>query len=400
MPSLSASATGADLPRSHRIHLLLLTDTAVTRAGGSERFLRNLVSLLPRDRFDITLVQLSEDGDQGDGASDMFAIEGVRLLRHPVHAVYGPRGWKAFAALRRLARERPFDIVQSQHEKSDMLNALLPRSAAAVRISNRRDMGFNKSARLRWFFRWINFRFDWVVAPAQPILDGLVAHERLDARRTTCIANGVDTTRFCPAAASDRDALRRALGIGLDDVVFVCVASLTPVKRHVDLLDAFRILRDRRPDARLLLIGDGPLRGAIEAQRDALGLGAAVSLLGNIADVETLLPAADVGVLASSTEGMSNALLEIMACGLPVVATAVGGNPRLVADGVVGRLVPALAPDAFAAAMVDLAESPVLRSNLGDAARRFVEQEYSLATMASMFQGLYGRLLALTEVLA
>lgn len=392
MPPRSASAITAEQSLPRRVRLLLLTDTAVGNSGGSERFLRNLLSRLPTERYDITLVQLADDDRHDDAA--LFGIAHAAVLRQPVAAIYGPGGWQALMALRRLARQQPFDVVQSQHEKSDLLNALLSRRLARVRISNRRDMGFNKSARLRMLFRWLNHRFDRVVAPAQAILDGLVDNERLDRDHSLCIANGVDTQWFTPLATARRAQAREALGIAGDALTFVCVASLTPVKRHVDLLEAFRLVRDRHPRARLLLVGDGPLREAVTAQRSALSLDQSVTLLGNRADVEAILPAADIGVLASSTEGMSNAILEMMACGLPIIATDVGGNPRLVTDGVVGTLVPACAPEALAVAMVALAESAAQRAQMATAARTLVEREYSLTAMASAFDRLYQRLLA------
>lgn len=402
LPPQSALPGVAEGGATRRLRLLLMTDTTVAGAGGSERFLRNLMALLPRDRYDVTLVELAPDAHAtapGDPHADvrpvaegLFAVDHVARHRLPVAAVHGRGGWRAMAALRRMAGAQPFDIVQSQHEKSDLLNALLPRRAAAIRISNRRDMGFNKSPRVRTLLRWLNHRFDAVLAPAQPILDGLVNDERVDPRRTQCIPNGVDTERFAPMPPAARRAARQALGLDDDAIVFACVASLTPVKRHVDLLDAFRVVRDRLPQARLLLIGDGPLRAEVQARCAELGLQAAVTLLGNRADVESVLPGADVGVLASSTEGMSNAILELMACGLPVIATDVGGNPALVADGETGRLVTACAPEALAAAMVALAESADVRRAMADAARVGAVQRHSLAAMVRAYDALYVRL--------
>lgn len=391
MPPRSASAIAAERAAPPRTRLLLLTDTTIERAGGSERFLRNLVALLPRARYDITLVQLG--GAAGDASTGLFEVGDVRIHRMPVAAVYGRAGLRAMLAIRRLARAERFDIVQSQHEKSDLLAALLPRRFAAIRISNRRDMGFNKSARLRKAFRALNHRFDAIAAPSRAILDALVAEDGVDAGRIACIPNGVDTRRFTPLARADRDAARRALGLDADATVFVCVARLTPVKRHVDLLEAFARVRAALPTATLLLVGDGPLRADVEAQGAALGLGAAMHVLGDVADVETLLPAADIGVLCSSTEGMSNALLEMMACGLPVIATEVGGNPALVTDGEVGRLVAPCAPDALAAAMLEMATTPGLRERMGHAARAQALDAHSVAAMARSFDALYAQLL-------
>lgn len=385
-----AAAAGA----GHLVNLLLLTDTSVAAAGGSERFLRNLVSLLSPDTYRITLVQLTDGDDAGADGEPLFDVGHVALVKMSVGAVYGTRGWQAWRRLRRLLRSQRFDIVQSHHEKSDVLNALLPRHAGGARISNRRDMGFNKSPRLKLLFRLLNRRFDCIVAPSAPIIDGLAHSERLRHARTMTIPNGVDAARFAPGDAAARAAVRASLGLAVDDIACVCVASLTPVKCHDDLVQGFAQAQRGEPRLRLLLVGDGPLRARVEAQVDALGLGDRVTLLGDRRDIEALLPAMDLGVLVSSTEGMSNAVLEMMACGLPVVASAVGGNPQLVAHGDSGLLVPARDPDALAQALLALAGDPARRATMAASARARIESDYSLATMARAFERLYGQLLA------
>jgi glycosyltransferase involved in cell wall biosynthesis len=398
MRSLSPSATSADgpataTPAAERLRILLMTDTSILSAGGSERFLRNLMSRLPSDRYDITVLQLAEAPGTAGTNDALFNVDHVRLASLPIDAVYGFRGWRALLALRRMLREQPFDIVQSQHEKSDLLNALLPRMRGTARISNRRDMGFNKSSRLRLLFRFVNHRYDCVVAPAQPILGGLGREERLDIRQMVWIPNGVDIDLFRPRNDEARRQQRAGLGLGDGDVAIGCVASFTPVKRHVDLVAAFARVVTSQPTARLLLIGDGPLRADITAQIAALGLDDSVRLLGNRPDIENVLPLLDGFVLASSTEGMSNALLEAMSCGLPLVATAVGGNLQLVEDGVNGLLVPANTPQALAVALERIALSAALRADLGAAGRARIEREFSLDGMVRSYDRLYHRLL-------
>jgi L-malate glycosyltransferase len=172
------------------------------------------------------------------------------------------------------------------------------------------------------------------------------------------------------------------------------VARLDAPKRHEDLLDAFGLVRLRVPHARLFLVGDGPAQAAVEARMQAADVAGAVTLLGLQLDVDAIIPAFDAGVLASSTEGMSNAILEMMACALPVVATAVGGTPGLVDDGGTGILVPACRPDALAAAMVRMAEAPGERQRMGAAARARVEHSFSVRAMVDAYHQAYGRLLA------
>src|SRR5581483_5487354 len=201
-----------------------------------------------------------------------------------------------------------------------------------------------------------------------------------------------DTQRFRPVDAAARTVLRDALGFDDAACVIGCVASFTPVKCHTVLVEAFAALHARHPGVQLVLVGEGPLRGAIEAQIAALGLAGSVHLLGARADIERILPALDVFVLASSTEGLSNAILEAQSCGLPVVATDVGGNGELVREGIDGRRVPPNDVAALAGALAELVADGQRRSAFGTAARERVEREFSIAAMVAAYEKLYGEL--------
>ncbi|QOY61977.1 glycosyltransferase [Lysobacter sp. H21R4] len=390
VPPPLVAARSADAPAPLR--LLLLTDTSILAPGGSERFLRNLAARLPGDRYRITIVQLSQTVRAWSDVALPGAIENVSIRSLPIAACYGYSGLRALHCLAQLLQRERFDIVQSQHEKSDLFNALLPHRAGAIHVSNRRDMGFNKTARLRWVSRFLNHRFNRVVAPSQQILAALRDSEDIAPGRMVWIPNGVDTERFRPAADSDRAAVRASLGLGPETVAFGCLARLTEVKCHADLVQAFAVLRESVPDVRLVLLGGGPLQRDIAAQVAELGLDGCVSFLGDRPDVEQLLPALDVSVLASSTEGMSNAILESMACGLPMIATSVGGNIQLVQDQASGLLVPPRDPAALAAAMLVLARSAATRLQMGACARRRVEREFSLDAMVHAYDRMYANL--------
>lgn len=377
------------LPDNNVLRLLILTDSPITVSGGSERFLRNLLGQLPTEHYHVTLIHLCETPPaetvvHGELPS---SVRDVRFL--PFTALYGKQGIRAFLAVRKLVNTEGFDVIQSQHEKSDVFNALLPRGARnALRISNRRDTGFLKSARLRQLSRILNRRFDMIVAPSASILDAVERDEGASRSRMHCIANAVDTERFRPLAASDRRAALAGIDCRDTDLIVGCVADLVPVKRHEDLLDAFAALQSGLPNARLILIGDGPCRGALEDRIRQLGLADSVRLLGRRPDIDQLLPAFDLFVLASDTEGLSNAILEAQACGLPVVATRVGGNPDLV-DADCGALVPPRDPGALAEAMATLLRDRGGRERMGAVARARVMRDHSIAAMTRAYMALY-----------
>jgi glycosyltransferase involved in cell wall biosynthesis len=284
-----------------------------------------------------------------------------------------------------------FHVIQSQHENADFFNALLPRGPLnAIRISNRRDTGFLKSTKLRFASRLLNHRYDRILAPSQAVLNAVAASERAPRERMLCIPNGVDTARFQPDATAYQ-RLRANFDLAPDALLIGCVADLFAVKRHLDLIDAFAQVHEEFPQAHLLLIGEGPLRDTIETRVRDLRIGDNVLLLGSRRDVDALLPALDLFVLASDTEGLSNAILEAQACGLPVIATHTGGNADLVDDDR-GILVPPRDPDATAEAIGVLLRNPDLRSRMGAAARSRVAGDHSLESMTQAYASLYDAL--------
>ncbi|MFW6089702.1 MAG: glycosyltransferase family 4 protein [Gemmatimonadota bacterium] len=185
--------------------------------------------------------------------------------------------------------------------------------------------------------------------------------------------NSVDLARFVPPSAAERAAARAALELPPDVPVVAVVARLDRVKGVDILLDAWPSVVRRVPTARLLVVGEGPLRDDLEARLATHGaVRNSVDFLGYRSDVPHILHAVDLLALPSRSEGMPLAVLEAFACGLPVVAHAVGGVPELVVDGVNGRLVP-LRPAALATALADVLSDAGLRERLANAARASVE---------------------------
>ncbi|MEW6747837.1 MAG: glycosyltransferase, partial [Planctomycetota bacterium] len=161
-------------------------------------------------------------------------------------------------------------------------------------------------------------------------------------------------------------------------------------KNHELVLQALATIRQREPHAHLLLFGDGPLKTTIEQTAHRLGVEGAVHWLGVRHDLERWLPQLDLALLASSprVETLSFAMLEIMACGRPVVVTDVGFLAEAVADGVNGRLVPAGSADGLAAAVISLLDDREQADRMGQAARRTVEARYSLVGMLERYAAL------------
>ncbi|MEU6078096.1 glycosyltransferase family 4 protein [Micromonospora sp. NPDC047074] len=202
------------------------------------------------------------------------------------------------------------------------------------------------------------------------------------------VPNGVPVP---PDPTAARDRVRAELSLHPDDVVIIAVARLTWDKGYGVLADALRRLSPPGGRRVLLVAGDGPDRAGVAAALTGAG-GAEVRMLGNRLDVPELLAAADLFVFPTLHENLSNALLEAMAHGLPVVASAVGGNVEVLRSGG-GRLVPAGDPDALAAALAGLLVDPAGRHHLGQLGRKVVSECYSLDVMLRSLDGVYGRML-------
>lgn len=209
-------------------------------------------------------------------------------------------------------------------------------------------------------------------------------------RRIEVIENGIEIGRY--GGAADRADARAALGLDPARRHVTCVARFHPVKDHATLLRGFAHLAHAHPDVDLLLAGDGPLRADLEHLAADLGVAGRVRFLGVRSDVPALLRATDVFALTSLSEAASLTVLEAMASSLPVVVTAVGGNPEMVRNEVEGLLVPRGDHSALAAALLRLLDDPGFASSLGSAGRLRVEQQYLLEQTVERYWRLYQRL--------
>lgn len=168
----------------------------------------------------------------------------------------------------------------------------------------------------------------------------------------------------------------------------VLVANIRAVKRIQDAIHALARLRESRPDSVLCIIGDGD-HTALADLCSSLGILEHVRFVGPRKDVPALLPAFDIGLLCSESEGFSNTLIEYLQAGLAVTCSEVGGNPEIIEHGITGLLYPAGDIDALAANLMQLANEPAARANLGQAGRRKVQEEYSLSRMTIRHQAIY-----------
>ncbi len=218
----------------------------------------------------------------------------------------------------------------------------------------------------------------------------LSRNDGLAGNRIEVIENGIEVDRYGPA--TDRPALMRRLGLDPARRHVVHVARHHPVKDQPTLIRGFAGVAAQFPDVDLLLVGDGPLRPDLERLVAELGIADRVNFMGIRSDVADVLRAADVFGLTSVSEAASLTLLEAMATGLPVVVTAVGGNPEIVRDGVDGLLFPRGDAGRCAAALRRLLADPAYAKSLGESGRKRVQEKYRLEQTVEAYHRLYREL--------
>jgi len=205
------------------------------------------------------------------------------------------------------------------------------------------------------------------------------------------IPNGVDTERFKPNL-EDRLKVRKELGV--EGFVWLAVGRFDPPKDYPNMLQAFARVVHKHLNTMLLIAGDGPLRKTMENMTRELGVEKHVKFLGIRRDIPQLMNAADAYVMSSEWEGMPMVLLEASACGLPIVATNVGGNAEIVLDGQTGFLVPPKSQEALSQAMLRMMDLPEeVREKMGEQARKHIESNFSLDRIVDCWEALYYELL-------
>ncbi len=256
------------------------------------------------------------------------------------------------------------------------------------------DYGFSdapdhRRSRLRTLLKALACRGVAGIATVSHEVAQMVTREwHVPSERVSVVHNGV---RLPPRAPRPEEcaAWRRELGVGESEVLVGTVAVFRPVKDLHTLIEAMALVANANPRARLVLMGTGRQKDELEAAVVRLGLGSVVFFPGFRRDATQLLPALDVFVLSSLSEGISLALLEAMAAGVPSIATAVGGNLEIINTPACGLLVPPRSPRVLAEAILSLAGDSPLRRELIAGGRRRVEEAFSLPRMVGAYKALY-----------
>jgi sugar transferase (PEP-CTERM/EpsH1 system associated) len=374
-----------------------------TPPGSSPRPIRvvHVVDLLALAGMEYGVIKLVNRLDPGRIHSTIaclrHATEDARRLLAGTIPVYelhkSPgRNWRLIGRLADRFRAEGADIVHS-HNWSTFLYSVAAARLAGIPLVVHGEHGKDDATvqpRRVLASRFLARGVTRVCAVSRDLAEGVIRDWRVPRERVLQVANGVDLEAF--DRRQDLDGLREELGLAVDHRVVMNTGGFRSVKDHPTLLRAFARLHRELPEARLVLVGAGGAtnpRGGLDRMASELGIADAVRFAGVRSDVPRLLGACDVYVNSSRFEGMSNTILEAMAAARPVVATAVGGNPELVEDGVSGFLVPPGQEDPMAARIAELLRDASLRSRMGAAGRARVEAKHSMVGMVRAYAALY-----------
>jgi glycosyltransferase involved in cell wall biosynthesis len=366
----SAALAVAERPQTPVRVCFLIDDLA---RAGTESQLLALIRHLDRTRVLPFLCLLKGEGE----LSRSLEPDDCPVLRLGVRSLRSPATLPRALRLARFLRRHRIDVLQTYFADSTYLGVLVARLAGVRRVvRTRNNLGYWMTRTDRWLGRLCTRLADATIANCEACRQAVIRDEAAAPASVVVLPNGVDFARFCEIPSPDAQTGPRCVG---------AVANLRPVKAIGDLIRAAADV----PDVTFRVAGEGESRPELERQVKELGLEGRFFLCGAVTDTPGFLAGLDVAVLCSRSEGMSNALLEYMAAGRPIVATAVGANGELVRDGVSGLLVPPGEPALLARAIRRLVTDPDLAKRLGTAAREKAARQHSLESRARRFEEFY-----------
>ena len=366
------------------------------RDAGTERHALELLTHMDREWFSISLILLNRDGVEKVPA-DVDLCPALRIPQESSKWLRSALPWaKAMRKIHaQFAARRP-DIVHAFLPGPSLLGVIPARlSEVPVFIGSRHSLvaDYRRGRPLAVLADTLALRLAHLnLGNSSAVSEELISLGKCPPNKSHTICNGVDTLRFHPGSSR---AWRTGQGWDDTHVVFGMVANFHVYKRHIDFVKAAALILKHGPQARFLMVGaDYGQKEIITSEVARLGLSSKIRLWDSDPRPEKIFSAMDVLVCPSATEGSPNVVLEAMACGKPVIATNVGGNPELVQEGETGFLVPRGSPQSIADAADKLLLAPERRIAMGNRGRLRVEQQFSLERMVRSHERLYLRLLA------
>lgn len=373
---------------TRKIRVAFLIDTIDEKMGGTETQLEMLLERIDRDRFEPYLCFLRD--------STWFRARRSLCPQYNVDiaSFYRPSSWARILRFASFLRRQRIDILQIHFRDSNIAGTIAAKVAQVpVVLATRRNAGYWHNPLELGLLKLLNPGATRFVVNSQAVKRHVQEVEGIPPDKIELIYNGVVLDAFNADDDTMRQDVRTELGIAASTPMVILVANLRPVKAIDVFLKSVGQIATEHPNVHVVIVGEGEEREKLEALTVSLGLSGTVHFLGSRTDVPRLLKASDVGVLSSSSEGLSNAIIEYMAAGLPVVCTAVGGNPELVTDNVNGYVVRVGDSEAMAAAMKELLSNPDRARELGLRGRAVADELFDASRCVARTQSFYERLI-------
>jgi L-malate glycosyltransferase len=375
-------------PVDHRIRVLkFITLFAI---GGTERQVVNLVRELDQTKFALQMACFQKTGPF---LKDVESL-GVQVSEFKIRKLYHAGTVRRQAELWRLLGRARIQIVHTYGFYAAVFASPVARLAGVPLIVSIRDTGELLTEWQKRAQRIACLLADTVLVNAEAVRQWLIS-QGCPAHKIEVIRNGI----VLPSGQSPRTNIRQSLALPPDTRLVAMISRLNRLKGVEYFLEAIATLQGRFPDVHFLIVGDAPpqqpgYRAELEAVADRLGLRRRVTFTGFRTDPQELLSALYATVLPSLSEGLSNVLLESMASGVPVIATAVGGNPEIVEDGKNGLLVSPRDSLALAGALSRLLENRKLAGCFGERGKQRIQEQFDVRGMARRTEQHYLRLLS------
>ena len=374
------------------ITVLYLIDTYIAPLesplrAGAEKQLYLLASSLNRENFKSIVVQLSPDEFTTDNVGPF------ELFHFPTRRLYSLYGLRQLSRLLSLAKKRKVDIIHTFFEKSEVMGWLAMRlSGTPVWITSRRDLGFKRKRIYDIIFKMTSKDCKKCIANCNAVREQAIQQENLPSEKIEVIYNGLDLSEY--QQTFKNKSLRKELGLVNGTLLVGLIANFNfEIKGHIYFLGSAKKILEKVPNAKFVLVGDGPLRPRYQEVARELNLNNNVYFLGKRTDVPAIISNLDVSVLSSTNEGFSNVIMESMAAGKPVVATNVGGSREMVTDGVTGYLVPPADSQSMANAVINLLQSSDKAKAMGAAGEKLVLEKFTIERMVKSYESLYKSLI-------
>lgn len=364
--------------------------------GGNERFLLQILEYLPRERFhqEVCVPDRGKDATRDLERECHRLRTGITIIR-----AAGNLDARVLLKLKHLIMRGHYDIVHTHLIYSQIYGRLAAAAAGAKVVVSSEQNVYRAKAHAP--FRWIEGRLsgltDRIIACSNGVREHLIRKVGINPLKVVVVPNAVDTGVFFPIGRESplfekvRD-VRRELGIEDGDVVTGTVGHMSPQKGHRFLVAAIRRVQLRYPQAKFVFVGKGKLREDLRKQARALGIEGAVRFAGIREDIPIVLNGFDVFVLPSLWEGFGTAIIEAMACGVPVVATRVGGIPEIIEHGTDGLLVPPGRSRPLAQSIIKLLDNASLRRDMIYRGLRKTMGPFNVARMVETVAKIYSQM--------